>query len=299
MSQGATQQPAEVAPSHGVRRVTVIGAGTMGHGIAGQAALCGFEVRLFDPSDAALEGGLAKIAESYAKGVERGKLSAEAREGALSRLSAARGGAGSASAGADLVIEAIPERLELKRALLSEVAPAVSARALLASNTSSLSISALAEGVAHPERVIGMHFFNPVAIMPLLELVRGERTSDEVVARARALGEALQKTCIVVKDSPGFATSRLGIALGNEAMRMFEEGVASAEDIDRAMVLGYKHPIGPLALTDLVGLDVRLSISEHLHRELGADTFQPPQVLRDKVARGELGKKVGRGFYTY
>ena len=297
MSSGAA--PTAEATPHGVRRVTVIGAGTMGHGIAGQAALCGFEVRLFDPSDAALEAGLARVRDIYAKGVERGKLSAEERDAALGRLSAARGGAAAAAEGADLVIEAIPERLELKRALFAEVEPAVAPGALLASNTSSLSISAIAEGVAAPERLLGMHFFNPVAVMPLLELVRGARTSDESVARARALGESLQKTCIVVKDSPGFATSRLGIALGNEAMRMFEEGVASAEDIDRAMVLGYKHPIGPLALTDLVGLDVRLSISEHLHRELGTDTFKPPQVLRDKVARGELGKKVGRGFYTY
>lgn len=297
MSDGAATTAAE--PRHGVRRVTVIGAGTMGHGIAGQAALCGFEVRLFDPSDDALEAGLARVREIYTKGVERGKLSAEERDGALGRLSAARGGAALAAEGADLVVEAIPERLELKRALFAEVEPAVAPGALLASNTSSLSISAIAEGVAAPERLLGMHFFNPVAVMPLLELVRGARTSDESVARARALGDALQKTCIVVKDSPGFATSRLGIALGNEAMRMFEEGVASAEDIDRAMVLGYRHPIGPLALTDLVGLDVRLSISEHLHRELGTDTFKPPQVLRDKVARGELGKKVGRGFYDY
>ena len=144
-----------------------------------------------------------------------------------------------------------------------------------------------------------MHFFNPVAVMPLLELVRGSRTSEDTVTLARQLGEALLKTPIVVKDSPGFATSRLGIALGNEAMRIFEEGVASAEDIDRAMVLGYRHPIGPLALTDLVGLDVRLAISEYLYSQLGTDTFKPPQVLQDKVARGELGKKSGQGFYEY
>jgi 3-hydroxybutyryl-CoA dehydrogenase len=201
--------------------------------------------------------------------------------------------------GADLVVEAVPERLELKRAIFAEVEPLVASTTLLASNTSSLSITKIAEGLTHPERFIGMHFFNPVMIMTLLELVRGEATSDESVALAHEVGERLLKTCIVVKDSPGFATSRLGIALGNEAMRMFEEGVASAQDIDLAMTLGYKHPIGPLALTDLVGLDVRLSISEHLHRELGTDTFKPPQILKDKVAAGELGKKVGRGFYTY
>jgi 3-hydroxybutyryl-CoA dehydrogenase len=201
--------------------------------------------------------------------------------------------------GATLVIEAAPERLDLKRKIFAEVEEVVSEQTLLATNTSSLSIDKIAEGLKYPQRFIGMHFFNPVAVMPLLELVRGSQTSDETVEISRRLGEDLLKTPIVVKDSPGFATSRLGITLGNEAMRIFEEGVASAEDIDRAMVLGYRHPIGPLALTDLVGLDVRLAISEYLHSQLGTDTFKPPQVLKDKVARGELGKKSGQGFYEY
>ena len=171
--------------------------------------------------------------------------------------------------------------------------------AILASNTSSLSIDEIASVVSDPSRVIGMHFFNPVAASKLVELVRGDKTSEEVVLASRLVAEQMGKECIVVKDSPGFATSRLGITLGNEAMRMFQEGVATAEDIDKAMVLGYKHPIGPLALTDLVGLDVRLAITEHLFEQFGTDTFKAPQVLRDKVAEGKLGKKSGEGFYIY
>jgi 3-hydroxybutyryl-CoA dehydrogenase len=202
-------------------------------------------------------------------------------------------------AGADLIVEAVPEKMELKRELFARVEAAAPAHALLGSNTSSLSITEIAAATKSPQRVVGLHFFNPVAVMPLLEIVRGEHTSAETLAAVRAFGERIEKTCIVVRDSPGFATSRLGIALGNEAMRMYEEGVASAEDIDKAMVLGYRHPIGPLALTDLVGLDVRLAISEHLHRELGTDTFRPPQILRRMVRAGKLGKKTGEGFYKY
>ena len=281
------------------QHVTVIGAGTMGHGIAAQAARCGLSVHLFDPQPEALSRGLEQVHSLYQKALSREKMTAEEVEQALARLEGSSESLAVALEGADLVIEAVPERLELKRAIFAEVEPLVSSACLLASNTSSLSISSIAEGLEHPARFLGMHFFNPVMIMTLLEVVRGEHTSDESVTRALSLGERLLKTCITVQDSPGFATSRLGIALGNEAMRMFEEGVASAKDIDTAMTLGYKHPIGPLALTDLVGLDVRLSISEHLYKELGTDTFKPPQILREKVARGELGKKVGRGFYTY
>lgn len=282
-----------------VQRVTVIGAGTMGHGIAAQAARCGYSAHLYDPQGDALERGLAQIDASYQKAVDRGKMNEAQRQEARARLSASSAELSLALDGADLVIEAVPERLELKRHIFQSVEQLVGPAVLLASNTSSLSISAISEGLAHPERLLGMHFFNPVMIMPLLELVRGDKTSEAALEAAKELGAQLSKTCIVVKDSPGFATSRLGITLGNEAMRMFEEGVASAEDIDRAMTLGYRHPIGPLALTDLVGLDVRLSITEHLYRELGTDTFKPPQILIEKVARGELGKKSGRGFYIY
>jgi 3-hydroxybutyryl-CoA dehydrogenase len=283
--------------------LTVIGAGTMGHGIAGQAARCGAQVKLYDTNIEALERGLSHIERSYNKAIQKGKMSAEEVKAARARISLASleedQPLSRACEGATLVIEAAPERLDLKRKIFAEVEEVVSEQTLLATNTSSLSIDKIAEGLKYPQRFIGMHFFNPVAVMPLLELVRGSQTSDETVEISRRLGEDLLKTPIVVKDSPGFATSRLGITLGNEAMRIFEEGVASAEDIDRAMVLGYRHPIGPLALTDLVGLDVRLAISEYLHSQLGTDTFKPPQVLKDKVARGELGKKSGQGFYEY
>jgi len=284
---------------HRVQRITVIGAGTMGHGIAAQAARCGYSAHLYDPQEGAVERGLSQIYASYDKAIAKGKMTEKLRAEAQGRLSSSAGELSDAVKGSELIIEAVPERLALKREIFQALEALVAPDVILASNTSSLSISAIASGLTRPERLLGMHFFNPVMIMPLLELVRGEQTSGDVIDAMKALGETLLKTCIVVKDSPGFATSRLGITLGNEAMRMFEEGVASAEDIDRAMTLGYRHPIGPLALTDLVGLDVRLSITEHLYRELGTDTFKPPQILVEKVARGELGKKSGRGFYSY
>ncbi|MAD61628.1 MAG: 3-hydroxybutyryl-CoA dehydrogenase [Myxococcales bacterium] len=282
--------------------IVVIGAGTMGHGIAGQAARCGAQVRLYDASSEALGRGKIHIEAIYKKAIAKSKMTAEDVEMALSRISyidPEQNTLAQACKGASVVIEAAPERLELKRKIFAEVESVVDPNCLLASNTSSLSIDKIADVLNHPTRFIGMHFFNPVAIMPLLEIVRGQASSEQTVARTRFIGEALLKTPIVVKDAPGFATSRLGIALGNEAMRIYEEGVASAEDIDRAMVLGYRHPIGPLALTDLVGLDVRLAISEYLHEQLDTDTFKPPQILKDKVAKGELGKKTGRGFYEY
>ena len=280
-------------------KVTVIGAGTMGHGIAGQAAWKGCEVCLFDVHQDSLSKGLKSIEKIYAKGVARGKMSAEDQQNALQQLSGISTSVEDACTGADLVIEAVPENLELKQDLFKRIEAVVSEDTLLASNTSSLSITRIASALKKPQRFLGMHFFNPVAIMPLLEIVRGPDTTDQTVERVRELGQQWLKTPIVVKDSPGFATSRLGIALGNEAMRIFEEGVASAHDIDQAMVLGYRHPIGPLALTDLVGLDVRLAISEYLYQELKTDTFKPPQILKEKVAQGHLGKKSGQGFYEY
>jgi 3-hydroxybutyryl-CoA dehydrogenase len=200
---------------------------------------------------------------------------------------------------ADLVIEAIPERMELKQTLFTRLEGLTRADTVLASNTSSLSIADIASPLRLRERVIGLHFFNPVAVMKLVEIVRPAATSDPVLARARAFVESLGKTPIVVGDTPGFATSRLGVVLGLEAIRMLEQGVASAEDIDRAMELGYNHPMGPLRLTDLVGLDVRLAIAEHLHRTLGAATYEAPALLRRLVAEGKLGKKSGEGFYRW
>jgi len=280
------------------QKIVVLGAGTMGRGIAQVAAAAGFDVHLSDTSEDLAQRGIAAIAATLDEGIAKGKVTPEQKAAALGRLVAAPDLAAAAQ-DADVVIEAAPESLELKREIFARLDRSAPETALLASNTSSLSIGRIAEATARPSRVVGMHFFNPVHVMALVEVVRGEATSDATVARAVDLGRALGKEPIVVRDSPGFASSRLGIALGLEAMRMLEQGVATAEDIDKAMTLGYRHPMGPLRLTDLVGLDVRLAIAEHLHRELGSDAFRPPEILRRMVAEGRLGKKSGRGFYDW
>jgi len=280
-----------------VRTVAVLGAGTMGHGIAQVAATSGFDVRLYDLEPAFVERGMVRIRGNLEKGVERGKLEPAAAEAALARLTPTTDLA-AACGGADLVVEATPEDLELKRDLFRRIADAAGPDAVLASNTSSLGIGDIAQAVPDPGRVIGMHFFNPPYILTLLEIVRADVTSDATLATARQAGERMGRDVIVVRDSPGFATSRLGLVLGLEAVRMLEAGVASAEDIDRAMELGYRHPMGPLKLTDHVGLDVRLAIAEHLHREIG-EQFRPPELLRRMVAGGKLGKKSGEGFYRW
>lgn len=279
-----------------IQRAAVLGAGTMGHGIAQVLAQCGITTHLFDVSQEAAERGRAAIAANLEKGVARGKVSAEERDGTLARL-VATADQDAALEGAQLAVEAVPERMELKQALFARLGQ-LPADALLATNTSSLSVTEIASAAAHPERVVGMHFFNPVHIMKLVEVVRGEASSEAAVQCALDLARRMGKSPIDVKDAPGFASSRLGIAIGLEAMRMVEEGVASAEDIDQAMTLGYGFPMGPLRLTDLVGLDVRLAIAEYLESTLGA-RFTPPQILRDKVAAGELGKKSGRGFHDW
>lgn len=278
--------------------ITVIGSGTMGHGIAHVAALSGAQVQLVDVTAEALERAMQHIRGNLSKGVEKGKLSAEARDAALGRIQTSTSLAEAVS-GADLVIEAVPEKLELKRAVLTVADAHAPAGALLASNTSSMSITGLAALTQRPERFVGLHFFNPVPVMSLLEIVTGELTSAETLEASRAFGARIGKECIVIRDSPGFATSRLGIAVAMEAIRMVQEGVGSAEDIDRAMELGYRFPMGPLKLTDLVGLDVRLAITEHLYQELGTDTFRPPQLLKRLVSAGKLGKKSGQGFYPW
>lgn len=281
-----------------IRRVAVIGAGTMGHGIAHVAAMAGMDVALFDAFEGAAEKGLGKIRENLDKGVERGKVAEEARDAALEHLRIAAT-LDDAAADADLVIEAVVESLDVKTSLFAELDRIAPAHAVLATNTSSLSVAAIAAATTRPDRVIGMHFFNPVHIMKLLELVVHDGTSDATRETALAVSRAIGKEPIVVRDVPGFASSRLGICIGLEAMRMVEQGVASAEDIDKAMVLGYNHPMGPLRLTDLVGLDVRLSIAEYLHRELGSESFRPPDILRRMVAEGKLGRKSGQGFYSW
>lgn len=279
-------------------RIAVIGAGTMGAGIAGQSALCGMQTILFDIDDAGLKSGLTHIQSSYNKGLTKGKLSQSEINDAQANLTTSSD-LDTALQNATIVIEAVPENLELKRSLFKQFETLTSKETILASNTSSLSISAIATDLSVPDRVIGLHFFNPVAVMKLLEIVKGNQTNAQTISRSIDFALRMKKEHIIVKDSPGFATSRLGIALGNEAMRMYQEGVASAEDIDKAMSLGYRHPIGPLALSDLVGLDVRLAITKHLHAELGTDTFKPARVLEELVAAGHLGRKTGRGFYTY
>lgn len=280
-----------------IRTIAIIGAGTMGHGIAQIAARGGYEARLYDVDPQATERGLRKAAEGLEKAHAKGKLDDEAFAAAKARLFGETR-LEAALEDADLVVEAAPEDLEIKKRIFQRASALARRDAILASNTSSLPITELASVATHPERVIGLHFFNPPPLMPLLEIVVGERTAPLVVAAARACGARLGKEVVVVRDSPGFATSRLGLAMALEAMRMLEEGVASAEEIDRAMELGYGHPMGPLKLTDHVGLDVRLHIAEHLAKELG-ERFRPPQVLRRLVRAGKLGKKSGEGFFKY
>jgi len=278
--------------------VAVIGAGTMGHGIAQVCAAAGSTVRLYDVSEEAAQAGVDRIRSNLAKGIDRGKVTEAGRDGVLSRVSPTTS-LRDASTGADLVIEAAPEAMELKEKIFGEVASAAPEHAILASNTSSLSIARIAAAVSRPDRFVGMHFFNPVHIMALVEVVWGPETADEVTDAAVAYARRLGKEPIVVRDAPGFASSRLGVVLGMEAIRMVEQDVASPEDIDKAMELGYRHPMGPLKLTDLVGLDVRLGIAEYLHETLGSDAFEPPALLRRMVAEGKLGKKSGEGFYTW
>ncbi len=270
----------------------------MGHGIAHVAAAAGFDVVLFDVSAEAVERGVASIKRNFARGIELGKVTEEERDRALERIKMTTDL--SDMRAADLFVEAVPEVLDLKRETLRRIEEvAESDSFIFASNTSSLSITEIAKASRRPECVVGMHFFNPVHVMRLLEIVVGDATSEETLTRVRGVAARMRKEPITVRDVPGFASSRLGVALGLEAMRMYEQGVASAKDIDTAMELGYNHPMGPLRLTDLVGLDVRLKIAEYLHVALGSESFRPPEILRRMVAEGKLGKKTGEGFYRW
>jgi 3-hydroxybutyryl-CoA dehydrogenase len=287
----------DIVNASSIRRVAVLGAGTMGHGIAQVAAQAGWQVTLRDVEERFVQAGLGKIKDNLDKGVEKGKVEPGTRDATLARL------AGSTSLEAavreaDLVIEAIPEDMRLKQETFAVIDRAAPAHALLATNTSSLSVGAIARATARPERLVGMHFFNPVHIMKLCEVVRHDAAAPAAVETAREVALRMGKDPIVARDVPGFASSRLGVALGLEAIRMVEQGVASAADIDKAMKLGYGHPMGPLELGDHVGLDVRLAIAEYLAKELGP-AFTPPRLLRDKVAAGKLGKKTGEGFYRW
>ena len=281
-----------------IEHVAVIGAGTMGAGIAQVCAQAGWDTRLYDAFPDGLERGLKRIDAFWEKGIARGKTTPEQRETWSANLAAVSDLA-AAVADVDMVIEAVPELPELKQQIFAQLDELAPPHAVLGTNTSSLSIADIAGATNRPGQVIGMHFFNPVPIMKLLELVRTPSTTEETIATAELAGAAMGKTTILVKDVPGFATSRLGVVLGNEAIRMLADGVASAKDIDTAMVLGYKHPMGPLALTDLVGLDVRRDILLNLQRSFNDDAYAPHPLLEHLVSEGRLGKKVGKGIYDW
>ena len=280
-----------------IRTVSVLGAGLMGRGIAYVSALGGYETRLQDTSKAALDKGLAEIDAILEKGVAVGKV---ADSDAIASRQRLRGVTSIEAAAdeADLVIEAVPERIDLKVEIFAQLDKIAPKHAILASNTSSLSITEMAAATGRAPLVVGLHFFNPVHRMKLLEIVRALETSDETIAACEAVGARMGKDCVTVRESPGFVTSRINAMIGNEAFYMLQEGVASAEDIDKALKLGLNHPMGPFELVDLVGLDTRLSILRFLHRSLG-EKFRPCPLIEQYVAAGRLGRKAGRGVYDY
>ncbi len=278
--------------------MAVIGAGTMGAGIAQVCAQAGWKTNLYDAFPDGLERGTKAIDAFWDKGIARGKTSAEQKQQWAANLHPVSD-MSEAVSDVDMVIEAVPEIPSLKHQIFADLGKMTRADCILGTNTSSLSIKAIALASGRPENVIGMHFFNPVPIMKLLELVKHDSCSEQTIAFAQAAGAAMGKTTILVNDIPGFATSRLGVVLGNEAIRMLADGVASAKDIDTAMVLGYKHPMGPLALTDLVGLDVRRDILLNLKESFGDDSYTPHPLLEKLIAEGRLGKKSGKGIYDW
>jgi 3-hydroxybutyryl-CoA dehydrogenase len=273
----------------------VVGGGTMGVGIAYVYAAAGWATFVAEPDDARASAMAATLTQTAQAGVRRGKLDDEKAQALLGRIRRVNSVA-QLPEGLDLVVESVPERLPLKQSVLRELD--ARAPALVATNTSSMSIDVLAQCVSDPSRFIGMHYFNPVWSLQLVELIRGQHTSEEAIAQARCYAQSLGKQTILVRDVPGFATSRLDVIVALEAMRMVQDGVASAEDIDLAATTAYRHPIGPLRLSDVVGLDVRLDIARHLSQALG-ERYAPPQVLEDLVARGHLGQKSGKGFFDW
>lgn len=280
-----------------IHKASVVGAGTMGHGIAFILAEADIDVCLIDESSTALKKGMANIERLIEEGVQKQRFSSIKADTIIHRLT--KSDDLDAMTGSDLMIEAISEDLSAKRQIFSLADALVEDHGLLASNTSGLSITAIAQSVVQKERVLGLHFFNPCHIMKLIEVVVHEEVSFEAVSMAKELALKLRKECILVNDSPGFATSRLGITLGLEAIRMLEAGITGVVEIDTAMRLGYGHPMGPLMLSDWVGLDVRLAISENLYRSLDSSVYEPPDLLRHMVRAGFLGKKSGTGFYEW
>ena len=280
-----------------IRRIAVLGAGTMGHGIAHAAIAAGYETRLFDVAEAALDKGRAAIEAVISKGVELGKVSSGDADAMRSRLSTTANLA-DALDGADFVIEAAPERIDLKLALMGDIDRLAPAAAVIATNTSALSITEIAGSIKTPSRVAGMHFFNPVHKMKLVEIVQALESSPETLQAIEEVSRKMGKETVLVRESPGFITTRVNASIGNEAFYMLMEGVASARDIDKALKLGLNHPMGPFELGDLVGLDTRLSILQYLHRSMG-EKYRPCPLLVQYVKAGRLGRKVGRGVYDY
>ena len=280
-----------------IRNVAVIGAGTMGHGIAHAAISGGYTTRMYDVSDAAVEKGRAAIDAVVRKGVELGKVAATDADAILGRLTTTSSLA-DALAGVDFVIEAAPEKIDLKLALFQQIEQLAPAAAIIASNTSALSITEMAGSLSNPARVAGMHFFNPVHRMKLIEIVQALESAPATLEAIEAVSRGMGKETVLVRESPGFITTRINASIGNEAFFMLMEGVASARDIDKALKLGLNHPMGPFELVDLVGLDTRLSILEYLHRSMG-EKYRPCPLLAQYVKAGRLGRKVGRGVYDY
>ena len=281
----------------GLQKVAVAGAGTMGLGIAQVAAMGGIRTSLYDVAPSQLDRAVATIGANLDKGVQKGKLAASARDFALSCLSTTTDLARACDK-ADLLIEAVPEQLDLKFEFLRRAQDLLPDRAIIATNTSALSITELASALRDPSRLVGMHFFNPVHLMKLVEVIRGLQTRAEAVELAKAACDSMDKTMVEVNEAPGFVTTRINALIGNEAFFMLQEGVSDARGIDTALKLGLNHPMGPFELVDLVGLDTRLSILQHLHRTLG-EKYRPCPLLEKYVKAGRLGRKVGRGVYEY